>query len=163
VDSAAVLTLGLPEAPSPPLEPDIDVPVAAWIAGDNGAVLIVAFDSVHVSDEGDSPYSQYIDFLVRTPDGWTSTGGLPGSDWPVPYGERLDDTEPRWTGFAAGQTLVDGSVLWLKSGIAPTCATAVVATGDGHGQVCNVEPVSGAFLVQVPSPDSTVALEAVAP
>jgi hypothetical protein len=121
-------------------------------------VLSIDLDHAHASDEDDSPFSQYIDVLVSTPDGWTSTGGVPGSDWPVPYGARPPGEAPCFTGFAAGCQPPGEKPVWLRSGIAPVGATAVRVVFPAGEQVVTVEPVSGAFLVSAPDPSTPAEL-----
>ena len=134
------------------------MPVALWREGNFAAVLSIGLDRVHADEDGDYPFSQYIDVLVSTGTGWSSTGGAPGSSWPVPYGSRLAGDVPRFTGFAAGYERATEGTLWLLSGTAPIGSSAVrVAFPDGT-QVVEAEPVSGAFLVAARDPSAPVEL-----
>jgi hypothetical protein len=154
-----ILEHGLPAAPRPPLRDGDEVPVAVWRGADLAAVLSVGLDGAHASEEDDSRFSQYIEVLLRTSSGWESTGSAPGSDWPVPYGDRFPCELPRFTGLAAGVGQPGESQLWLRSGIAPVGVARVRAVVAGGQRVeVDAEPVSGAFLVAVPDVHASVEL-----
>lgn len=124
------------------------MPVVAWREGDVAAVLWISHDP----EDDEEPYSQDIEVFIRSCGKWEwhSKGG---SDWPVNYGERPRLGPPALTGFAQGAPSPGGEVpFWLASGIAPGGVEHVRLTA-GHVVVeTAVEPVTGAFLVAVPSP-----------
>jgi hypothetical protein len=156
-DAASVVARGLPDAPPPPLRHGDEVPVAVWRGDGIAAVLSIGFDDAHAHDEDECPYSQYIDVVVSTADGWTSTGAA-GSDWRVAYGERPSEGPPSFTGFAAGYRAAGDEQRWLRSGIAPVGVTRVRVVFPTEEHVVDAEPMSGAFLVAAPDPQTRAEL-----
>jgi hypothetical protein len=140
----------LPPAP-PALDEGDEALVAILHDGNRVAVLLVAHDHAHDEPtEADRfPLSQYIEVYERQEGEWVEVAGAPGSSWPAPYGRRPTSTNPELTGFVAIQLLPEGGERWLRSGIAPSNATAVEVHAWVESHASEVDPATGAFLIVI--------------
>ncbi|HVM65920.1 MAG TPA: hypothetical protein VMU14_13730 [Acidimicrobiales bacterium] len=150
---AAVLESGvLPQRP-PTLAPDDEVIVAVWRQGVIGAVMTIwrdpDGDETATSDDDDWPFNVDIETYeyVERAWHWRGTGG---SDWPVPYGDRPSGNWPFLTGYASGVPGATDLMLW--TGVAPRGIERVRATMGDLMQECEVESLTGAFMVAFPYP-----------
>lgn len=147
-DVLRLLEGATPEVPPPPLAPDDEVAVTVWRRGTVAAVLFIWHDP----DDDEEPYSQDVEIFEKIDGEWRSLG-RGGSDWPVAFGERPPLGRPALTGYSSGTPDPNGDYLWIASGIAPPGVQRVRLQVEGFDDVVDVEPITGAFLVAVPTPE----------
>jgi hypothetical protein len=144
----------LPDAPPPPLPLGAEVPVALWRDDEVVAVLSIAHTGpMDYLGKGPSFHGNL--YLARRAlDGWVVNDGAMGSGWPVAYGERPEGDLPALAGGQAGEEPPDAVAAHFAAGIAPPGMDQVeVDLGGGDLVTVPVEPVSGAFLLRVPTRD----------